>query len=96
MNSALLQSTFHFQSVDRQKITGCVARGGIADRDAPNCQESTKYWANVTTEETTVTLWPWFASSLPPPKWQRPVKLPRQHRQVLLHHMLVTWLFIDW
>ena len=40
--------------MDRQKISGCVARGGIADRDAPNCQESTKYWANVTTEETTV------------------------------------------
>ena len=37
----------------RQKIAGCVARGGIADRDAPNCQNSTKYWASVVTEETT-------------------------------------------
>ena len=30
-----------------------MARGGIADRDAPNCQNSTKYWASVVTEETT-------------------------------------------
>ena len=27
-----------------------MARGGIADPDAPNCQESTKYWATTTTD----------------------------------------------
>eukprot|EP00435_Cladocopium_sp_Y103_P074390 s636_g48.t1 len=27
-----------------------MSRGGIADPDAPNCQESTKYWATTTTE----------------------------------------------
>ena len=54
--NAFVEFMFQFHSIDlgRQKITGCVSRGGIADRDAPNCQESTKYWANVTTEETTV------------------------------------------
>ena len=47
-------ATFIAFHLDRQKITGCVSRGGIADRDAPNCQESTKYWCNLTTEELTV------------------------------------------
>lgn len=37
----------------RQKIAGCIARGGIADRDAPSCQESTLFWATLPSEETT-------------------------------------------
>ncbi|CAK9050298.1 unnamed protein product [Durusdinium trenchii] len=33
------------------KIQGCVARGGVPDPDAPNCRESTRYWAYVEGEE---------------------------------------------
>lgn len=35
----------------RPKIQGCVARGGVPDPDAPNCRESTRYWAYVEGEE---------------------------------------------
>ncbi|CAL1137234.1 unnamed protein product [Cladocopium goreaui] len=52
VESAFRASRTHSETM-RQKIAGCVARGGIADRDAPNCQNSTKYWASVVTEETT-------------------------------------------
>lgn len=37
----------------RAKINGCVSRGGIADPDAPNCQQSTKFWASVAAEQKT-------------------------------------------
>ena len=49
----ILYSTSHVLNLlllPRAKILGCMARGGIADPDAPNCQESTKYWATTTTE----------------------------------------------